>query len=398
MVKAFKKLLFVAAALSASGISASGTTKNHSYRNSMALGTTLAFVLIAAQIGADEVIRAKKRNLAEKLSPRSLKLQVKDFWNEILTFENYKNKATKLITFAKTNPLIGLAGCAALAPTVTAKNLNDRKDALANQEREKELKETLAKLQQAQEELSKQKASAAAIPVPVRVPVPVVEPKRADPTPLPKTPPVVEPAPVEAPAPVPVADPTPLPTRATALPAASTAPQKEEEKEEEEILGAAKSTSGTPPRREASPEPRTLKEQVKEIVRKNGIHLTARTKAAMVPNGKTYLTSEDVLFLAPLAALEELERCGISYKLKITNLQGASEKSTCSADGKSFNPREETIELKKENWHGENQISFTLPSGLMSDFELDFFRDENPGEVIYTHKMKQKFLVRGSAS
>ena len=94
--KTRKMLLFVATLLMASGHPCSaGNTKPHSYVNSIALGTSLAAFLVAAQIGADEVIRAKERNLAEKLTPRSLTLQVKDFWNAILTLENYKNKAAE---------------------------------------------------------------------------------------------------------------------------------------------------------------------------------------------------------------------------------------------------------------------------------------------------------------
>ena len=158
----FKKLVFVAAVLSASGMSAQ---KPYSYRNSAVLSAVLVLASVAAQVGADAVGRAQSRNLAEKLAPRSFKLKAKDFWNAVLTLQNYKNKASELfgaqtkagaqkqgfVKTLKANPFLIAGGCCAVAPSVVAWQLNVRHEKNEKLAANKEVKDEAAELRKQQE-------------------------------------------------------------------------------------------------------------------------------------------------------------------------------------------------------------------------------------------------------
>ena len=298
--KTRKMLLFVATLLMASGHPCSaGNTKPHSYVNSIALGTSLAAFLVAAQIGADEVIRAKERNLAEKLTPRSLTLQVKDFWNAILTLENYKNKAAEFkaifvrsntknnpqqtffqtyMAFVKANPLIDLAVVAAIAPTATAKILNNRNEALEKAAAAAEGQKNIKTASQKEKAKSRgraaaraealraeaEAAAAAATPIPVTVPAPECTNTGAAvcsdptcpacaPTPAPATPtPIVTPTPAPA---APTKKAAGQPKRETTPPADAPAATPTPTSEPVPVPAAAAAADRTPPSRTPAPEP-----------------------------------------------------------------------------------------------------------------------------------------------
>ena len=166
-IKKLQQIILAVVVLSASGTCAKNL---YSYKKTAGLSALLVAASVAAQVGADGVSRAQSRNLAEKLAPRSFKLKAKDFFNAILTLENYKNKASELFGaktktgaskqgFVKSltaNPFLIAGGFSVFAPSLVAWQLNirhEKNEKLAADKKARDEEEKAAQLAASDEKI-----------------------------------------------------------------------------------------------------------------------------------------------------------------------------------------------------------------------------------------------------